>query len=125
MKLRTRLKSAILACVLLIAPSAGAQEWERADKPGTGAGAEVAWSVLHAAIAAPYAVAKGAYALGGTGLGFVSWVFSGADSHTFKSIAKPATHGDYLLNRKQAFGQQDFTFFGPRPELKMKQREEP
>ena len=109
---RTQLGAALLACALM-APAVGAQEYEA--EPTTGAAAaEMSKTLLHLAGAAAYGGLKLGYAAGGTALGTVAWVFSGADGYVFKSIAKPAVYGDYLLTREQLFGF-DFDFFGGRP----------
>ena len=117
MQFRARFSSTILACALLAAPGATAQEAHESETTATGwtAAAELGKGILAASVILARLGLKAGYAGGAAALAGAAWAFSGADGYVFGAIAAPAWGGDWFITREQAFLQADSDFFGSRP----------
>ena len=103
---RVRLGIVVLASALLLAavPATALAEPSAAEEAGVGAAAALG-SVI-------YMPTKLAYALGGTVVGGLAWVFSAGDNDVAVPIFERAVRGDYVLTPQHVRGEQSIEFIG-------------
>jgi ABC-type Fe3+-siderophore transport system permease subunit len=65
-----------------------------------------------------YMPVKLAYAIGGTIVGGLAYVFSGGDSEVAKVVLTPATAGDYVITPSILRAEQELEVFGRDPALR-------
>ena len=70
-----------------------------ADDPPAGADSSEGTGIQVAswALTVPYAICKGAFALGGTAVGSLGYVFSGGNFHTAQTVWTRSIYGTYIL----------------------------
>ncbi len=101
----------VLACGLLLAASpvaAGSGEDESLGRQG-GLGVAAAATTLL------YTPLKLAYALTGSVVGGLAWLFSAGDNEVAAPIFSAALRGDYVITPEHLTGRQEIEFFGRAP----------
>lgn len=79
-----------------------------AEENSDGTGIQVAsW-----ALSVPYAIGKGAFAIGGAVVGGLGYVFSGANSETAKAVWTKSIYGTYLIRPAHLRGEEPVRFLG-------------
>jgi hypothetical protein len=96
-------------CLILLPPgSALADDPTASADSSEGTGIQVAsW-----ALTVPYAIGKGAFALGGAVVGGFGYVFSGGNFDTAKTIWTRSIYGTYLIRPAQLRGEEPVHFLG-------------
>jgi len=64
------------------------------------------------ALTVPYAIGKGAFALGGAVVGGLGYVFSGGNFDTAKGVWTPSIYGTYILRPAHLRGEEPIHFLG-------------
>lgn len=100
--LRRALQAAVVIVALAASPAA-AQESNRNE------GLFGAGSVLASLV---YGPAKLAYAVGGSLVGGLAWMFSGGDHETMQPIMDAALRGDYVITPEHLRGERRVEFVG-------------
>ena len=94
--------------ILLLPGSALADDPPAGVDSSEGTGIQVAsW-----ALTVPYAICKGAFALGGTAVGSLGYVFSGGNFHTAQTVWTRSIYGTYILRPAHLRGEEPIYFFG-------------
>jgi hypothetical protein len=98
-----------MMCLSLLPPGSALAEDSSADADNSeGTGIEVAsW-----ALTVPYVIGKGAFALGGAVVGSLSYVFSGGNFDTAKSVWTRSIYGTYLIRPAHLRGEEPVHFLG-------------
>ena len=88
-----------------------------ADDPPAGADSSEGTGIQVAswALTVPYAICKGAFALGGTAVGSLGYVFSGGNFHTAQTVWTRSIYGTYILRPAHLRGEEPIYFFLARP----------
>jgi hypothetical protein len=103
--------AAICAAVVASAPAVALAEGSSTLKEGgLGAAAAVA-SII-------YGPTKIVYALGGSVIGGMAWVFSGGDSEVAGTVVTRAVRGTYVLTPDSLTGNESIEFVGRSPEYR-------
>lgn len=101
----------LLAAAIATAPGSALADdpggHDLAAEAGIGAGAALATLV--------YGPVKLAYALGGSVVGGLAFLFSGGDVEVAKTILTPSLRGHYVVTPSQLQGKRDIEFFGRDP----------
>lgn len=102
-----------LTCLILLPPVSAL-----ADDPSAGADSSEGTGIQVAswALTVPYAIGKGAFALGGAVVGSLGYVFSGGNFHTAKTVWTRSIYGTYLIRPAHLRGEQPVHFLGPADE---------
>ena len=90
--------------VLLLLPAVAQAEQDTTEEAGLGM-ASAFGSLL-------YAPVKVAYAIGGTVVGGLAWVFSAGDNDVAMPIWNRAVRGDYVLTPRHVTGEEPIEFIG-------------
>lgn len=99
---------ALMGCLLLPPGWALAEGSASGNESSDGTGIQVAsW-----ALTVPYAIGKGAFALGGGIVGGLGYVFSGANFDTAKGVWIPSIYGTYILRPAHLRGEEPIHFLG-------------
>ena len=93
-----------MALVVASVPTAALAEQPAAEEGGVGAAAAFG-SLL-------YAPTKVAYAVGGTVVAGLAWLFSAGDNDVAVPILNRAVRGDYVLTPQHVRGEQPIAFIG-------------
>lgn len=95
--------------LILLPPGSALADESSADADSSeGTGIEVAsW-----ALTVPYAIGKGAFALGGAVVGGLGYVFSGGNFDTAKAIWTRSIYGTYLIRPAHLRGEEPVHFLG-------------
>ena len=98
-----------LTCLILLPPVSAL-----ADDPSAGADSSEGTGIQVAswALTVPYAICKGAFALGGTAVGSLGYVFSGGNFHTAQTVWTRSIYGTYILRPVHLRGEEPIYFFG-------------
>ena len=101
--------AALLACILLVglAPATALAEESQAATAGLGIG-----SALCSVVYAPFKIV---YALGGSLIGGLAWIFSAGDGDVASAVISPAVRGDYVVTPAHLRGEQPLEFIGREP----------
>ena len=99
---------ALMGCLLLPPGWALAEGSASGNESSDETGIQVAsW-----ALTVPYAIGKGAFALGGGIVGGLGYVFSGANFDTAKGVWIPSIYGTYILRPAHLRGEEPIHFLG-------------
>lgn len=109
MKLSTRARRALLACVVMIAlaPQAARAQDSMPSEAGLGA--------LSALATLIYGPVKVIYATSGLIFGGLAWGLSGGDGDVLRAVVTPAVRGDYVITPALLRGERRIEFFGRDP----------
>jgi len=96
--------------VFLLLPSGSAL----ADDPSAGADSSEGTGIQVAswALTIPYAIGKGAFALGGAVVGSLGYVFSGGNFNTAQTVWTRSIYGTYLIRPAHLRGEEPVHFLG-------------
>ena len=99
----------IMTCLILVLPGSALADDPLAGADGSeGTGIQVAsW-----ALTVPYAIGKGAFALGGTVVGSLGYLFSGGNFHTAQTVWTRSIYGTYILRPAHLRGEEPIHFLG-------------
>ena len=100
-----------LCLVLLLACPVVAQQLEDSD-PVSDAGLGIASALL----TVPYAAAKILYAALGGVVGGFTWVLTGGDTETAKTVWEPSFYGTYVITPDHLKGKEPVRFIGESPD---------
>lgn len=95
---------ATVVCVLVMVPAMAQAQENTSEEAGLGM-ASAFGSLI-------YAPVKVAYAIGGTVVGGLAWVFSAGDNDVAMPIWNRAVRGDYVLTPTHVTGEQPIEFIG-------------
>ena len=98
-----------MTCLILLPPGSALADDSSTDTDSSeGTGIEVAsW-----ALTVPYAIGKGAFALGGAVVGGLGYVFSGGNVNTAKAVWSRSIYGTYLIRPAHLRGEEPVHFWG-------------
>ena len=98
-----------LSWVVLLPPGSAL-----ADDPPAGADSSEGTGIHVAswALTVPYAICKGAFALGGIVVGGLGYVFSGGNFHTAQTVWTRSIDGTYILRPAHLRGEEPIHFLG-------------
>jgi type IV secretory pathway VirB2 component (pilin) len=111
-KISSRARRALLACVVMIAL---APHPARADDS---MGAEAGLGAASAVCSLLYGPIKVVYALSGLIIGGIAWGLSGGDSDVLKAVITPSVRGDYVITPALLRGERPVEFFGKDPQYR-------
>lgn len=97
----------VLTGVLALAPAASAEEQSQMGEMGWGLGSAVSSLI--------YAPVKSIYALSGTLIGGLAWLFSGGDMDVTGPIWTASLRGDYVVTPQHLQGKRTLEFIGRDP----------
>lgn len=98
-----------LMAFLLLPPG-----WALAEDSASGneGSEETGIQVASWALTVPYAIGKGAFALGGAVVGGLGYVFSGGNFDAAKAVWTPSIYGTYILRPAHLRGEEPIHFLG-------------
>jgi len=108
-RIRTVFCVSLVLLVLLATPAAWAGD-STAKEGGLGMAAALTTLV--------YSPLKVVYAIGGTTASGLTWVFSGGDSRTAKTVLTRSVRGTYVITPEALQGQRSLEFVGRAPEYR-------
>jgi hypothetical protein len=98
-----------LTCLLLLPPGVA---WANDPSAGADSSEGTGIQVASWALSVPYAIGKGAFALGGTVVGSLGYVFSGGNFDTAKTVWTRSIHGTYIIRPAHLRGEEPVYFLG-------------
>ncbi len=101
--LRRGLGALVLVAALAASPAAAQSE---------STGAEGAWGAGAALASLIYGPIKVVYAIGGTVVGGLAWVYSGGDREIMQPILDASLRGDYVITPRHLRGEEQIEFIG-------------